>query len=62
VKPERNETNWSDKWLLRFNPKNVQGYAHMGHRIPTEYTLQVNGVKLEAVDKEKIWAFMSQII
>ena len=46
--------NWSDKWLLKFNPEKCK-VMHVGHSIPTEYTLQENDktFKLQAVDKEK---------
>ena len=46
--------NWSDRLLLKFNPEKCK-VMHMGHSIPTEYTLQENGisVKLEVVDYEK---------
>jgi len=46
--------NWSDKWLLKFNPEKCK-VMHVGHSIPTEYTLQEDDktFKLESVDKEK---------
>jgi len=51
--------NWSDKWLLKFNPEKCK-VMHVGHSMPTEYTLQEDDktFKLEAVAKKKIWEFM----
>jgi len=46
--------NWSDKWLLKFNHEKCK-VMHVGHSIPTEYTLQEDDktFKLESVNKEK---------
>ena len=45
---------WSDKWLLRFNPEKCK-VMHVGHSVPTEYTLQEKDqtFKLAEVEEEK---------
>jgi len=45
---------WSEKWLLRFNPEKCK-VMHVGHSVPTEYTLQKKDqtFKQAEVEEEK---------
>ena len=45
---------WSDKWLLRFNPEKCK-VMHVGHSVPTEYSLleKDQPIKLAEVEEEK---------
>jgi hypothetical protein len=47
-------TEWSKRWLLKFNPKKCK-VMHIGHHIDTGYTMLVDGIEwqLEEIKEEK---------
>jgi len=54
---------WSDKWLLKFNPAKCK-VMHIGHDIPTKYTMKEEEkiTELEQTVEAKISESSSKVI